>query len=142
MKTWLFIRVVFCSLAFVMFGVACSSSAHITRRGAPPLSGEITRSDAEALYVEVENNDWVTVPRADIESVDHPGNVAGVIGTTIFVVGAGLAMATVPFFGYPSPRSFAGCACSMIQKRVQAGVDGTLYQRNQHLPSFPILGLT
>ena len=96
MMIWQCIRVVLCSLALIAFGVGCSSSAHIARRGAPAVHGEIARSDAQALYVEVENNDWVTVPRADIESVDHPGNVAGIIGTTVFVVGTAFAMAFVP----------------------------------------------
>ena len=74
---------------------ACSPYAVIQRRAAPPLEARIISADAESLTVESTEGESVRVLRADIDSIDHPGNVAMALGLPNTVVGSLFAVITI-----------------------------------------------
>lgn len=73
------------------------ATATIHRRGQHDLEGAIQSSNAQFVYVRTGDGQVVAVPRADIAEVDHPGNVAAVVGGVFaggavgLVVGGGVA---------------------------------------------------
>jgi hypothetical protein len=69
------------------FNAACSTMATVTRRNAPALDARIIGGDSENVYVESGNGRIETIPRSDIQDIDHPGNVAALIGGIISAYG-------------------------------------------------------
>jgi hypothetical protein len=68
----------------------CSTTATISRPNMRPLEAKIVGSDPKNLYLEVPGTyDTRSIGRSDITDIDHPGNVAAVIGG--IVTGYGIA---------------------------------------------------
>lgn len=63
--------------------LACGASATVTRSSGAAVVGQIVRADAQAVAVVLDDGRTVTVPRRVIEDIDHPGNVAGILGTAV-----------------------------------------------------------
>ncbi len=69
---------------FLSFAItACGSSATVQTRDGRLYDGRITGHDAQAIYI-----NGATVPRSEISDIDHPGDVAAVLGTLVATVGA------------------------------------------------------
>lgn len=64
----------------------CSTSATITPRFGSPFDAKIVSGDREFVYVEGPGGPQ-TIPRSDIADIDHPGNVAAVIGGVVGAYG-------------------------------------------------------
>lgn len=69
------------------------SSATVHLRDGPPIDGEIVDSDARTVRVRVDGRP-VSIERAHIAEIDHPGNVAMLVGGVLMGISA--AMITVP----------------------------------------------
>ena len=75
-------------IAFVAVA-GCGASATICRPEQDSLRGKIVRSDAEAIYLregagrENGRDDLTRIDRRSVADVDHPGNVAMVIGVAL-----------------------------------------------------------
>ncbi len=76
------------------------TSATIQLEDGPPIDGEIVRSDARQLVVRTGQGD-IEIERSRIADIDHPGNVAMVVGGVM--LGISSAMITVPLIA-PSGR--------------------------------------
>ncbi len=74
---------------------ACSPYAHIVRKDEPALEARIVSSDPKILTVETPDGRTVEIERRGIEEIDHPGNVAMVIGLPNTVVGSLFGVITV-----------------------------------------------
>jgi hypothetical protein len=74
------------ALAALTTGASCTMNADVTRWSGPDQVarhevGRIVRSDEGALYIERDGTgETVSVPRAEVHDVDHPGNVLMVVG--------------------------------------------------------------
>jgi hypothetical protein len=66
----------------LVFLTGCSTSATITRRYGNPFDAQIISSDENSVYVETSRGKQ-TIAREEIADVDHPGNVAAVIGAVV-----------------------------------------------------------
>jgi hypothetical protein len=73
----------------------CSTSATITRRFGSPRDAKIVGSDSENVYVETLGG-RDAIPRSEITDIDHPGNVAAVIGGIVAAYGAANIAVGVP----------------------------------------------
>jgi hypothetical protein len=71
----------------LVFLTGCGTSATITRRSGTAIDAEIISSDEENVYVRSASGTQ-PIPRREIADVDHPGNVAAVIGGVVAVYGA------------------------------------------------------
>lgn len=58
----------------------CSTTATLSRTTGKPIEGRINRSDAQYLYVELEEGEEGAIPRASVNDIDHPGNATAVLG--------------------------------------------------------------
>ncbi len=68
----------------------CGTTATISRSNVRPVEAKIVGSDPKSLYIEVPGTyDTRSIGRSDITDIDHPGNVAAVIGG--IVTGYGIA---------------------------------------------------
>ena len=77
---------------FVRATAGCGTKATITRVNAPPVEAEIVGGDQENIYVELAGG-TMPIAREEIEDIDHPGNVAAVIGGLVSAYGiANLAL--------------------------------------------------
>lgn len=66
----------------------CGTKAIIQRANAPSFEGEIVKSDSEYLYVELDYSATpMTIPRTEVRDIDHPGNVAAIIGGILSAYG-------------------------------------------------------
>lgn len=65
---------------------ACSTSAIVGLHDRRQVQGRLVDADAEVICVHG-GGPPIAVPRSDIGTIDHPGNVVGVIGTAIVVTG-------------------------------------------------------
>lgn len=80
------LAILVCLVATLSTG--CGRTATITRTSAGPIEGKITTSDRKTVYVRrATDGVHVSVPRADIADIDHPGNVAAVAGAAILAYG-------------------------------------------------------
>lgn len=61
----------------------CGSSATVQTRDGRLYDGRITGHDAQAIYI-----NGATVQRSEITDIDHPGDVAAVLGTLVASIGA------------------------------------------------------
>jgi hypothetical protein len=75
---------------------ACSTSAALERRNGPTLVGTIEASDANRLYLAVDENERYWIARSDITDIDHPGKTGIVVGSGLIFFGGGL-LALSPF---------------------------------------------
>lgn len=71
----------------LLASTGCSTSATITRRFGSPVDAKIVGGDSENVYVE-RFGGRDAIPRSDIVDIDHPGNVAAVIGGIVAAYGA------------------------------------------------------
>lgn len=96
-------------LCFVaMLSTGCGSTAIIARRDGLQSEGKIMGSNKNNVYVEGQNGGVQGISRANIEDIDHPGNVEATIGG--FMTAYGLANIFV--FGAPGDscrRSAVDC---------------------------------
>jgi hypothetical protein len=64
----------------------CGNSATVARGGARSVDGEIVGGDRDTIYVDgpagVE-----AIPRSEVTDVDHPGNVAAILGGVVTAYG-------------------------------------------------------
>ena len=68
----------------------CGTTATISRAHMRPLEAKIVGSDDKSLQVEIAGtSETMSIARSDITDIDHPGNVAAVIGG--IVTGYGIA---------------------------------------------------
>lgn len=73
----------------------CGLAATISRPGAPTIEGRIVESDENMIYVETKQG-VTPIDRASISDIDHPGNVAAVIGAVVSAYGAANIAVGVP----------------------------------------------
>jgi len=66
---------------------ACSSEATIRRRDGALVDARIVASDPDALFLAGPAGP-TRLPRADVDDIDHPGNVLVVAGLSVLLVGA------------------------------------------------------
>lgn len=66
----------------------CSTAAKLSLVTGEYVEAKIQRSDQENLFVETETGAEVPIPRAEITTIDHPGNVVAVIGGALTAYGA------------------------------------------------------
>jgi hypothetical protein len=71
------------SLALSLGSVACGSSAIVRTNDGRLVEGEIGGHDSSTLSIGGQR-----LSRSDVADIDHPGNVAGILGTIIASVGA------------------------------------------------------
>jgi hypothetical protein len=76
------------SAVVALAACGCGTTATIERlhRDGGDIEGHIVASDRENLYIENEGR-HATIPRSEIVDIDHPGNVAGLIGTLLSLYG-------------------------------------------------------
>lgn len=74
--------VAFLLLVGVLGASACGSSAIVSTRQGQHYEGEIGGHDAGSLSIGGQK-----VSRSDVADIDHPGNVAGILGTIAASVG-------------------------------------------------------
>jgi hypothetical protein len=67
--------------------IGCSNTATIHRRSGPPVEARIIAGTPEAIVVTHDGRRGHTIARGDIEEIDHPGNVHGVIGGILAAYG-------------------------------------------------------
>jgi len=68
--------------ALVCFG-GCTTTATIARRDGLDNEAAISHSDAGAVYARARNGEIHRIARENISTIDHPGNVAIVIGSSL-----------------------------------------------------------
>ncbi len=71
----------------LVFLTGCGTSATITRRSGTAIDAKIVAGDEKNVHVEVANGYSQAIPREDIADIDHPGNVAAVIGGIVTAYG-------------------------------------------------------
>ncbi len=69
-------------VALVCFG-GCTTTATIARRDGLDNEAAISHSDAGAVYVRARSGEIHRIARENISTIDHPGNVAIVIGSSM-----------------------------------------------------------
>ncbi len=67
---------------------ACGTNASIRKFDETKISGEITRSDKDFVYVKKFNRE-TKVPRTEIADISHPGKALMWVGSGVFLAGAG-----------------------------------------------------
>lgn len=91
------------ALILALTTTACSGSATITRRNGQSSSGRILTSDAKSLQVQDDRGGAVmNLPRADVEAIDHPGNVLLIAGLVVLGM-----VAQITFEGPQTPGELA-----------------------------------
>jgi hypothetical protein len=93
----------------VLLTTACGSSAIVTTKHGGYYEGTITGGDREFVYVQGE-----AVPRRDITDVDHPGNVAAIIGSVITGLGL-LGLPACEKNNYGEPVNETRCSGSGLE---------------------------
>jgi len=86
--------------------VSCSSQATIIKNDNTPIKGRIESSDKDNLYVDF-FNEKITVPRNEINSIDHPGNVMGNIGLGVIGLGGVFALLGMALKETPGTSSYS-----------------------------------
>lgn len=102
---------VFFALSLAPFVTGCGSTAIITRSGLDrPTEAEIVRSDHEMMYVRGRSGDEFGIEHRDVVYIDHPGNVAAIIGGVVTAYGVANIHTGVPKYceGYQDDNG-AGC---------------------------------
>jgi hypothetical protein len=66
----------------------CSTTATISRINGKTVDAKIRRSTPGAVVVETDGGREVSISRSDISDIDHPGNVAAVLGGLVSAYGA------------------------------------------------------
>jgi hypothetical protein len=66
----------------------CSTTATISRVNGKTIDAKIRRSTPGAVVVETNGGGEVSLSRSDISDIDHPGNVAAVLGGLLSAYGA------------------------------------------------------
>jgi hypothetical protein len=64
----------------------CGTTATISRVNEPTVEAKIIGGDERDVHVDA-NGTTITIPRSTITDIDHPGNVAGVIGGIVSAYG-------------------------------------------------------
>ncbi len=67
--------------------MGCSSTATLTRVGAPEVDGKVVTSDSQTIYVETDGR-TSPIARQSVTDIDHPGNVAAIVGGMVTAYGA------------------------------------------------------
>lgn len=68
-------------------------------RSGPPVEGRIVGSDGSRIFVATDADERVELDRVDIDSIDHPGNAAmliGLPGTLVGTLSGVVALFTLP----------------------------------------------
>src|SRR5438046_3390850 len=78
---------------------ACTATIH--RVNGPNIEAEIVGSDADGLQVASDQGTTYRVSRDSVAAIDHPGDVAAVLGAVAIVVGG---LVAVSAGGDQSPR--------------------------------------
>jgi hypothetical protein len=78
-----------------MLAVGCSTTSTIYRHRGMPLEVDVLGGSPSTLFVQNDAGKLYEIPRADIESIDYPGNVhtaigAGVLGYGVINIAVGL----------------------------------------------------
>lgn len=66
----------------------CSTTAKISRINGGTIEAKIRRSTPGAVVVQTDKGSEASISRSDISDIDHPGNVAAVIGGLLSTYGA------------------------------------------------------
>ena len=86
---------------------ACSHEANISRRNGIYVTGRITHSDKDALYIRLADGRSQIVPGDQITDIDHPGTFQQILGAVLLLLTASVAENTdnsaVAKLGYMSP---------------------------------------
>jgi hypothetical protein len=65
----------------------CGTSATVRLNNGRTVQGAIVAGDQSAIYLDVGDDEGVTVPRRVIRDVDHPGNGAATVGVILLAYG-------------------------------------------------------
>jgi hypothetical protein len=95
----------------------CSTTATISRINGRTLEARIQRSTPGAVVVKTESGQEVSISRSEISDIDHPGNVAAVIGGLLSAYGA----ANIAV-GAPQCSTQGGAYCSGVFLPAALGV--------------------
>lgn len=74
------------TVALGIANAACSTTATVYRRGAPPVEASIVGGTADSILLE-RNGNLASVPRGAVTDVNHPGDVHALIGGGILSYG-------------------------------------------------------
>lgn len=85
----------------------CSTTATISRSNGTQLHGEIQRGDQDTLVIKTNEGNTLRLPKSEISSIDHPGNVAGAVGG--FLMGYGLVNIAM---GWSTCAERGGASCA------------------------------
>ncbi|MGZ3457850.1 MAG: hypothetical protein ACXU86_05015 [Archangium sp.] len=86
----------------------CSTTATISRINGGTFDARIQRSTPSAVVVQTESGQEVSIPRSEITDIDHPGNVAAVIGGLVSAYGLANIAVGAPQCGTQSGAYCAG----------------------------------
>ena len=89
------------SVAALLLCTCACSSATIYRRDAPDLEATLVGGNTKHLYVETEDGRVVQLERSKITDIDHPGNVAAVVGGILTAEGG--ALVALDWYGPERP---------------------------------------
>ncbi len=118
------------ALSVAPFVTGCGSTAIIARRDGLQSQGRITGSNKNNVYVESENGGVRAISRANIEDIDHPGNVAAGFG--LAVTAYGIANIAVGAPQYCDGRAYLSCAGVFLPAGIGAALiayGGAVWQR-------------
>lgn len=116
---------------FAMLSTGCGSTAIIARRDGLQSEGKITGSNKNNVYVEGENGGVRGISRANIEDIDHPGNVAAGIGAA--VTAYGIANIAVGAPQYCDGQAYLSCAGVFLPAAIGGALiayGGAVWQRS------------
>jgi len=125
----------FVAILTVSLGWGCAATATIHRAAAPALDAEIVDSDADAVYVTSESGSLFRIPRREVASVDHPGNVVALVGAVMLALGATVYLAApgddvdatrtgALIYGVPGATLVIGGLVSWFRSRSAVGHHG------------------
>jgi hypothetical protein len=95
----------------------CSTTASISRADGRELEAKIRRSTPGTVVVETNGGSEISIPRSDIDDIDHPGNASAVVGLLLGSWGAyNIAKAA------PGCSEFGGAYCTGVFLPAAIGV--------------------
>jgi hypothetical protein len=82
---------------FAVAAIGCGTTATITRVNGPQIEAKIVGGDETKLYVQNSSaGDSTSIARNDVTDIDHPGNVAALIGGVVSAYGVVNVVAGAP----------------------------------------------
>jgi hypothetical protein len=79
-------RLIYGASVLVLLG-GCTATIVRSPKDGGPIDGKIVGNSATKVYVLTPSGEEIGVPRAEIQEVDHPGNVIAIVGALLTVYG-------------------------------------------------------